>query len=229
MTKLSSYLSKYSLPLLCIYIGILFMGSLWPKLSKHYQEGEISAGLYPKEGDNFKLVNMPAVYRLNDGKRRKYVSDTSFYKYPSNPAFDTPYEDGGILICDKAVVFSIPIGDFMPYKPGGVPKKYYHKSLTESFFISFFRKDKLKHFLAYAVLALFFLLFLQYHSNLSFTYQGIVVLVLGTSVGIIIELMQFEFIPGRDKELLDMVLNSVGLLAGILLYQGLFKTKFRLG
>jgi hypothetical protein len=205
------------------------MGSLWPKLSKHYQEGEISAGLYPKEGDNFKLVNMPAVYRLNDGKRRKYVSDTSFYKYPSNPAFDTPYEDGGILICDKAVVFSIPIGDFMPYKPGGVPKKYYHKSLTESFFISFFRKDKLKHFLAYAVLALFFLLFLQYHSNLSFTYQGIVVLVLGTSVGIIIELMQFEFIPGRDKELLDMVLNSVGLLAGIFLYQGLFKTKFRLG
>ncbi len=229
MNLLSSLVSKYSLPLLMLYLCLLFVGSLWPKLSRHYQEGEISAGVFPKEGDNFKLMNMPAVYKYENGKRRKYTSDTSFYNYPSNPPFDTPYESGGILICDKAIVFSIPMGDFMPFQPGGVALKYHQKSFQMSFTEAFFRKDKLKHFLAYACLALLFLLVLDRYSPFSFAIQGILVLCIGTFIGVTIEYLQFEYIPGRDKELLDMLLNAIGLIAGIILYKHISKSKFRFG
>lgn len=210
---------NYSIFWLVLYLCLLFTGSLWPKLSRHYQTGEISSGLTPKEGDNFKMVNVPAVYKLVDGKRCKYTSDTSFYNYPDNPPFDTPYENGGILICDKAVVFAIPMGDFMPIKPGGEAAKYQHKTASELFYEAFFRKDKVKHFFAYAVLAILMLVVFQDYTKLSFVWQSAAVFVLGTFIGVVIELLQFEYIPGRDKEELDMLLNAIGTLGGILFYK----------
>ena len=196
----------------------MIIGSLWPRITRHYQTGEISSGLFPKEGDNFKMVNIAAVYRLQEGKRRKYTSDTSFYNYSENKDFDTPYEDGGILICDKKTVFSFPMGDFMPFKPGGVGKKFYRKSFGDSFVEALFRKDKVKHFFAYAFFAVLLFILLQQYSSGSVKMNIIIILVSGTLLGGGIEYLQFEFIPGRDKELLDLLLNSIGLIGGILLY-----------
>ena len=103
------------------------------------------------------------------------------------------------------------------------------KSFQMSFTEAFFRKDKLKHFLAYACLALLFLLVLDRYSPFSFAIQGILVLCIGTFIGVTIEYLQFEYIPGRDKELLDMLLNAIGLIAGIILYKHISKSKFRFG
>ena len=219
MKKLSVQIKKFSFLIFFFYVTLLIMGSLWPRITRHYQTGEISSGLIPLEGDNFKMVNIAAVYHLQEGKRRKYTSDTSFYNYQGNKDFDTPYKDGGILICDKKTVFSFPMGDFMPFKPGGVGKKFNRKSFGENFVEALFRKDKVKHFFAYAFFAILLFILLQKYSPFSDKINMFIIFVSGTLLGGGIEFLQFEFIPGRDKELLDLLLNSIGLIGGVVLYQ----------
>ena len=200
---------------------VIVVGSLWPKLSRHYQTGEISSGLVPKDGDNFKIANDPAVYRLDNGQRRQYKSDTAFFNHSNNKPFDTPYEEGGILICDKEVVLSFPMGDYMPKEEGKIGEVYLHKKAWERFREAFFRRDKVKHCIAYAIFAFLLLLLLKRYTQWSTTIQGFVLLVLGTLLGEGIEWLQYLYIPGRDKELLDLAFNTLGLLLGYFIYQQL--------
>ncbi|MCH2023013.1 MAG: VanZ family protein [Saprospiraceae bacterium] len=206
------------MPIFVCYIHIILVGALWPKISRHYQTGEISLGIIPKEGDNFKMVNVPDVYRMEDGKRRKYISDTSFFNYPENMPFDTPYEDGGILICDKSVVLTIPIGDFMPFQKGDVAKKYIKQSIQEQILNVFSSIDKAFHFLAYCFFAILFLIILSNYTNWAFINKVLFLLFFGTLFGASIEFLQYAYIPGRDKEILDIIINSIGMLAGVILY-----------
>ena len=218
MLKIIDLLKKYSIAIFLLFIAVITIGSLWPRFSEHYQTGEISSGLRPQEGDNFKMVNVAAVYRFENGKRRRYETATSFFNHSDNLPFDTPYEEGGILICDKEVVFSIPMGDYMPETEGGVAKAFKYKSAWQKFKEGFFRTDKLAHFFSYAIFAILLLLLLQQHSRWGKGSQILAVLLLGTLFGGGIEYLQFEFIPGRDKELLDLLFNSLGLLVGIYFY-----------
>ncbi len=211
-------LQKYSLPFLLLYMLLIITGSLWPRLSRHYQTGEISSGQIPKEGDNFKMVNDPAVYRLEDGTRRQYKSDTAFFNHSNNKPFDTPYEDGGILICDKEVVLSFPMGDYMPKEPGERGEAYFHKNTWQQLKESIFRRDKLSHFLAYGILAILCLWTFQYYRVASVFVSNIVALLLVISFGAGIEELQFAYIPGRDKELLDLLFNVLGGGIGLLIY-----------
>lgn len=218
MKNVIELLKKYSLLLLVLHLVLVITGSLWPSLSKHYQTGEISSGEIPKEGDNFKIANDPIVYRLEDGKRRQYKSDTAFFNNSHNKPFDTPYEQGGILICDKEVVLAFSIGNYMPKKVGGNGELYWHKSVWEQLKEGIFRRDKLSHFFAYTVLAILLLITLEQYSKQHSIIKYIVVLVFGIVFGAVIEQLQFEYIPGRDKELLDLVFNALGILVGIFIY-----------
>lgn len=209
---------KYSLPLLGLYLLLIIGGSLWPQLSKHYQTGEISSGQLPKEGDNFKMVNDPVVYRLEDGKRRQYKSDTAFFNNSNNKPFDTPYEQGGILICDKEVVLAFPMGDYMPKVVGRQGERYFHKSTWQQLKEAIFRRDKLSHFFAYLILVLLLLMVWERYSTSSLMNRTFWVLGIGTVIGAAIEQLQFEYIPGRDKEFLDLIFNTLGILFGIFVY-----------
>jgi VanZ family protein len=218
MKNVIELLKKYSLPLFVLYLVLVVIGSLWPKLSRHYQTGEISSGQTPKEGDNFKMVNDPIVYRLEDGKRRQYKSDTAFFNNSNNKPFDTPYEQGGILICNKEVVLAFPIGNYMPKKVGGRGETYLHKSIMDQLQEGIFRRDKVSHFFAYTGLAILLLMVLERYSRQQPLINLVIVLIFGILFGGIIELLQFEYIPGRDKELLDLIFNTLGILVGILIY-----------
>lgn len=219
--KIANLLYQLIVPITVLYILLIIVGSLWPRLSRHYQTGEVSLGLIPQEGDNFKIANDPAVYRLEKGKRRQYKSDTSFFNHSNNKPFDTPYEEGGILICDKAVVLAFPMGDYMPKEEGGIGEVYLRKKAWERFQEALFRRDKVKHCVAYAIFAMLLLLLFRRYTQWSTTIQGLVVLVLGTLLGEGIEWLQYLYIPGRDKELLDLAFNTLGLFAGYIIYQQL--------
>jgi len=192
----------------------LFVASLWPRISRHYQSGEKGLGIAPEEGDNFKAANLPAVYRLQNGKKHKYLSDTSFFNHPENEPFGTPYEEGGILICDVAVVEAIPQGDYMPLMPGDVPKEYQEKRFWEEFWVAFFRKDKATHFFSYFLWSLLFILALppRWWANHVFVWLTLLV---GSMIGLSAEYVQGAFVPGRDMEALDMLFNFLGLLTGV--------------
>lgn len=218
MQVLIRFFQRYIVLFFLLYMIVLVVGSLWPRFSRHYQTGEISSGLAPKEGDNFKMVNNPAVYRLDDGKRRQYKNEESFFIDPRNKPYDTPYEKGGILICDKKVVLAIPMGDYMPLKKGAVGEKYQEKYLQERLKEAIFRKDKVAHFIAYGGWAVLLMILLAYYFSYSFLGMTLIVLVTGTLFGGVLELLQFELIPGRDKEWLDLLFNTFGLLGGILIY-----------
>lgn len=215
-------LKKYSLSFLIVYLLLIVTGSLWPSLSRHYQTGEISSGKIPSEGDNFKIVNDPIVYRLDDGKRRQYKSDTAFFNNSDNKPFDTPYEQGGILICDKEVVLAFSIGNYMPKEVGGRGEAYLHKSTGQQLKEGVFRSDKISHFFAYVGLAILLLIVLERYSSWTLAIKYLFVLVLGILFGAGIEQLQFDYIPGRDKELLDVVFNTLGVLVGIFVYNRWF-------
>jgi VanZ family protein len=218
MKTVIELLKKYSLLLLVCCLSLIVIGSLWPQLSRHYQTGEISAGQIPKEGDNFKMVNDPIVYRLEDGKRRQYKSDVAFFNNSKNKPFDTPYEQGGILICDKEVVLAFPMGNYMPKEIGGEGEFYVHKNTWEQLKEGVFRRDKVSHFFAYTLLAILLLMVLERYSNQSAMVKYLLTLGIGIIFGAVIEQLQFEYIPGRDKELLDLIFNILGILAGIFIY-----------
>lgn len=205
----------HSLAIFIFYTILLIIGSLYPRLSEHYQTGEISSGLMPKEGDNFKMVNQATVYRLEEGKRRQYKNSTSFFSDKRNKPYDTPYEEGGILICDKAVVLSFPMGDYMPEKANEIGETYVPKDPWKVLKEGLFRSDKIGHFFAYLFFAILFFVVLQQKTMWSFMYCGIIILLTGTVLGAIIEWIQLTFVPGRDSELLDLLFNSIGLLIGL--------------
>jgi VanZ family protein len=209
---------KKKIFLLVSYTIFLFVICLYPRYNKHQHNGEISSGLSPKEGDNFKAVNDAAVFRLMDGEKRKYLSDTSFFSYPNNKEFDVTYENGGILICDLETVTTIPTGSYMPFKTNGVIKRFQEKEKKaenkNSFWSAFFRKDKAGHALAYFVWSSLFLFYLMSYTS-PFSKKVFITILIGSIIGTSLEYLQANFSVGRDGEYLDLFFNSVGLLLGI--------------
>lgn len=217
MKKVLSFILNHA-PLLCGgYLLGLALVSLWPR---HALPGppppkEKSSGLFPKEGENFKIVDAPVVYRLEQGKRRPYKSAAAFLARPENPPFGTPYEQGGILLCDSVVLLFYPLGVKMPKPEEGklVPfKKRPYQPLNEG--SSLIRKDKLGHLLVYMGLAILLWLTLSQ----IFAWPAVVifwmVLLLGSLFGLGLELGQEFYSAGRDAEWEDMVMNMLGLGIG---------------
>jgi len=84
--------------------------------------------------------------------------------------------------------------------------------------------DKLIHFVFYAVFSFF--LFLLSH-NVSFGLNTLIkkwtfVITIGTLLGLIIEWIQYDLIPSRSGEWLDLLANSIGLIT-MLIFMCLFK------
>ncbi|BDS09496.1 VanZ family protein [Aureispira anguillae] len=217
--QLSNFIQKNSLLFLGGHLLLIIVGSLSPRLPEDTQTGEISMGLSPKEGDNFKIANDPIVYRLENGKRRQYKSANSFFNHSNNKPFDTPYREGGILICDKETVIKFPKGDYMPYKEGGIGEHCIQPTALERLASKIWRWDKLGHFLAYAILAILLLLFSVQYTVLGEGASWGFVLLIGTVLGVGIEYLQFTYITGRNKEVLDLLFNSLGLLGGVFFYK----------
>lgn len=207
-----SILTQYSYPILCCYCCVLLTGSLWPRYYGQY--GEESMGIMPKEGDNFKVANIQRVYRLENHYRRPYASAEAFFSYSENEPFDTPYEEGGILICDEAVLDSFPLGLFMGEALEDDAKKLDQQSMLMQ---QIFRKDKLGHLIAYMLLALCSSFYVRRY-RWSKKKKIIIILSIGAAMGLIIECLQAAFVPGRAQESLDMIFNVLGLVSGGLIY-----------
>ena len=74
--------------------------------------------------------------------------------------------------------------------------------------------DKIIHFVFYAIFS-FFLFFLSHKVTLgldTLIKKWTFVFTIGTTVGLIIEFIQYTFIPSRSGEWLDVIANSVGIL-----------------
>lgn len=222
MNVIKTFLLNYALTIFVLYSIILIVASLWSRPSEHHQTGELALGIAPKEGDNFKMVNVPIVYHLQNGKKRPYKTSSSYFEHNPTVPFGTAYDKGGILICDRALVEQFPMGDYMPLTVGGQGMPYPPETPWKLFQESFFKTDKWGHGIAYTFWAIFFLFFLHQQPQRSPWLAMFWVLLLGTLWGGLIEWAQLELVSGRDKEWLDVLFNSFGLvLGGILFYVGL--------
>jgi VanZ family protein len=79
--------------------------------------------------------------------------------------------------------------------------------------------DKGIHFLFYTIFA--FLLTLPLRINTKRAYScvttSVIVLLIGSSIGVLIELAQHLFVVGRFGEYLDVLANTIGLIVGLIL------------
>jgi len=86
--------------------------------------------------------------------------------------------------------------------------------------------DKWIHFVFYAIFS--FLLFLSTHTYTkslnSHVKRWSLVLIIGTVVGLSIELIQYSLISGRHGEWMDVLVNTLGLLGGLFVAE-LLKSK----
>lgn len=210
-------LERYILWITGSYVLMLAVVSLWPRATFRIAPvpKEKSSGLLPKEGSNFKIVDASVVYRLEKGKRRPYKSAEAFLTRPENPPFGTPYEAGGILLCDSVVLLFYPLGAKMPPLTANkmVPfDKRPYQPLNKG--KSLLKKDKLGHLLVYMGLALVLWLVFIHSFNWSTCVIFSVVLLSGTVFGLVLELGQQFFSAGRDAEGADLLMNVLGLLLG---------------
>jgi VanZ family protein len=79
-------------------------------------------------------------------------------------------------------------------------------------------KNKGIHFAFYAILALLIALPLRTNTKTAYSFVSVfvAVLVIGFSLGAVIELVQHYYITGRFGEYLDLLANTIGLVAGLL-------------
>lgn len=79
--------------------------------------------------------------------------------------------------------------------------------------------DKGIHFLFYTIFA--FLLALPFRINTKRAYScvttSVIVLLIGSSIGVLLELAQHFFVLGRFGEYLDALANTIGLIVGLIL------------
>ncbi|MFK7798257.1 MAG: VanZ family protein [Aureispira sp.] len=217
MTRFRAFFEQYIRWIASSYVLILTVVSLWPRATFPAIPipKEKSSGWLPKEGINFKIVDAPVVYRLENGKRRPYKSAEAFLTRPENKPFGTSYEEGGILLCDSVVLLLYPLGTKMPRPTVDkmVPfNKRPYQPLNRG--KSLLKQDKIGHLLVYMGLAL--VLWLVLITSFSWSKWRIfgVVLLSGTFFGLMLELGQQFYSAGRDAEGADLVMNILGLLLG---------------
>jgi VanZ family protein len=93
-------------------------------------------------------------------------------------------------------------------------------------FVLFPHADKVVHVIMYLILT--FLCLLNFFKPNYFFFYIVSAFVLNSIIGVILELMQIRFIPGRTGDILDVVSNITGSLTGIVLflvYYRFFNTK----
>lgn len=218
MTRFRAFFERYIPWIAGSYLLILAVVSLWPRATfpSIPTPQEKSSGGLPKEGINFKIVDAPVVYRLENGKRRPYKSAEAFLTRPENKPFGTPYEEGGILLCDSVVLLLYPLGIKMPRptldKVVSLNKRPYQPLNKGK---SLLKQDKVGHLLVYMGLAVLLWLVLRTSFNWSNRRMFGVVLLSGTVVGLGLELGQQFYSAGRDAEGADLVMNTLGLLLGL--------------
>ncbi len=204
------------IPAAVFYTILLSFLSLAPSLLDNNFTWEISSGMEPKEGDNFKVANRPAVFKLENGIKHQYLTESSYHSYPENRSFDTPYELGGILICDKSTVDAIPDGKFMPFRPG---MKYIERSeLSHSIWASVFKLDKLSHFIAYFLYSLILLVTIRTLKGSISVNHYIWMFIYCLLFGFGLEIAQYLTATYRDPEILDILFNSIGVIAGSIFF-----------
>jgi VanZ family protein len=86
--------------------------------------------------------------------------------------------------------------------------------------------DKLIHFLFYFGLSLTFITSLYKVSKLSKTDLIFITLIYTISYGILMEVLQFYISLSRSAEILDALSNTLGSIAGILIFQYLKTTRW---
>ena len=86
--------------------------------------------------------------------------------------------------------------------------------------------DKGIHFIFYAIFAFLLYFPLRVNTKRSFTFvtTSVLVLLVGFTLGVVVELIQHYFIIGRFGEYLDIVANTIGLLVGLLISE-IYKRK----
>lgn len=203
-----------------IYVLGLALVSLWPRYAAPPtpSQQEKSSGLFPQEGDNFKIVDASVVYRLDRGHRRPYKSAAAFLSRSENPPFGTPYVEGGILLCDSIVLLFYPLGVKMPRPNEGKIVPFHKRPLQRvNAGRSLLRKDKVGHLLVYMGLAILLWLAFFARSNRSTRQLFWMVLLVGSGLGFLLEMGQQFFSEGRDAEWEDMLMNVLGLVLGAVL------------
>lgn len=78
--------------------------------------------------------------------------------------------------------------------------------------------DKLAHFLMYLFLSFFWVRYLKIRFKRP--YIGFI---FSICVGILMEFIQGHYLPGRFYEINDIIANIIGSIAGLVLYQRIFK------
>lgn len=225
MSRVLTLLVHYA-PWLCIlYLLFLILVSLLPRYSAPIVK-ENSSGLLPLEGQNFKVVDAPVVYRLERGHRRPYKSAAAFLLRLENPPFGTPYEEGGILLCDSVVLLFYPLGVKMPdlgKEEVQSSDNYSYQKVNLS--CSLLGKDKIGHLLIYIGLAILLWLTFAKLFSLSQNKMLILVVLLGCGIGFLLELGQQFCSKGRDAEWEDMLMNSIGISIGVVFCIWMFQQK----
>jgi VanZ family protein len=86
--------------------------------------------------------------------------------------------------------------------------------------------DKGIHFIFYAIFAFLLYFPLRVNTKRSFTFvtTSLLVLLVGFTLGAVVELIQHYFIIGRFGEYLDIVASTIGLLVGLLISE-IYKRK----
>ncbi len=93
----------------------------------------------------------------------------------------------------------------------------------------FFAPDKLAHATIYAVFTWLILFGLQRRKRAKLSRRQIIIsVVFAAFYGILMEFVQFAFVPGRYYEYGDMVANTLGALLGLSLFIPLLRRKGRL-
>lgn len=82
--------------------------------------------------------------------------------------------------------------------------------------------DKIGHLVAYGVLAFLLVAALRTNSRHTISRAGSVAFFLAAGYGLLLEMAQFAFFPGRYFEVWDIVANIIGALTAPLIYKFLF-------
>lgn len=200
-----------------LYILLLMILSLYPRVDPPpiQKPGEISSGLLPQEGDNFKVIDDVVVYHLERGKRRSYKTGASYLQHSGNPPFGTSYEEGGILLVDTFVWLLYPLGSDMP-RLKDTTSVLLAPTLVQGpvWWEPYTHWDKLGHAGVYCILG-----FLLWKScrlpKQRRRYTAVWALLGGTALGWSLELAQAMMAVGRNAEWGDLLMNTFGLVLGV--------------
>lgn len=176
----------------------------------------------PLTGDNFRTKDDGTIYYYNGAGKYLYTSAECYFSY-GNPSFAKHYSQGGVKIIAQSFADRIPLmGNMCDDKKIAaaktniiiqkrnviIPAEMY---FSKGFLLANF--SELAHVGCYMILALSVLLYIPGKRN-----KYLITFGLCLTGGIILEFIQHFFIFGREASFQDAAMNSMGTLAGMLIY-----------